>query len=118
MDYSPYIAKAKAKIAKYGCMVSFEKQKSSYDPISGLMDSETEKVEAMALMTRPDKTALASGTIQIGDMCLLVAGDDLPNPPESNAIVDIAGAKWRVASSSLVAPDGTPVLYKIFVRRS
>lgn len=118
MDYSPKIAKAAAKIAKFGREVVYVRKGGAYDPISGNLAADNEETRINGLLTSPKEDAIASGTIQIGDMWLLIAGNALPEMPATGDIVRIGGIDWRVEGVSSVMPDGTPIIYKLQIRRS
>lgn len=118
MDYSAKIARAEEKIALYGREVVYVRKGGSYDPISGNLEANDEELKINGLLSKPDEKALASGTIQIGDMWLLVSGLSLHESPQPGDIVRICADDWRVEGASMVSPDGTPILYKIQIRRS
>ena len=118
MDYSARAAKAKAKIASYGREVVYVRKRGAYDPVSGRVEAENGETVIHGLLTSPKEAVLAAGTIRIGDMWLLISGASLQEMPATGDIVRIGAEEWRVEGITAVMPDGTPILYKIQIRRS
>lgn len=117
-DYSRYVIKAEEKIAQFGASADFVLSGQEYDPLSGIMTGGEITVSVMALLTRPDKKALASGGVEYGDAVLLVSAAGLPDKPEPGALVRMGKRSWRIVALDEVAPDGTPILYKFQVRQA
>lgn len=117
-DYARHIAKAAAKIARYGSMAEFVSTEPAYDPISGQMIGGEKIEQAMAVLTKPDQKALASGSIQYGDAILLVPAGGLSERPKPGGIARMSSRTWRIVAIDEVAPDGTPILYKLQVRQA
>ena len=119
-DATGYIARARAKIAQNGMMVTVCKPESDsgYDPVLGKSDEVYAEQAVMAVMLKVTAQDIASGLVQAGDARLLLAGDELASVPDSRFIVLIGEQEWRVVSAEAVMPFGEPLLWKLVIRRS
>lgn len=119
-------------IAKYGGPVVFRHKSTGTIPVPGEGYPEiVEHTEVNALRTNPTTEQLASGAVQVGDMILLISGQDLESPDPSDTVVldtlehvdamtkeEVSKVEWDVRDIVSISPDGDDILYKVQIRRA
>lgn len=91
----------------------------TYVPGSGTPAQTTTDYPVYGVLTNPfvsqKQTFFSNSLIQSNDKVVLMgAGNGDPSPGD---IMIIGGAQWAVVSVIPIAPDGTPIIYKVQIRR-
>jgi len=118
-DYSQIAAKAKKLIKKFGVPVTFVigGGGAGINPVTGqpVEAGPGEVVTAYGVITQYKLNDIDGTLIKQGDHLLLC---EALNPiPDTAQTATIAGVDWQVVGVSPVAPGGTPIIYKVQMRR-
>jgi hypothetical protein len=118
--YSGIAANALRMIKSKGMAMTLRVvSEGEYIPGSGTPAQTTTDYTVYGVLTNPfvsqKQTFFANSLIQSNDRVVLMgAGNGDPSPGD---IMIIGGAQWAVVSVIPIAPDGTPIIYKVQIRK-
>jgi len=126
--FAAQIATAKRLIASKGQAVSFSRAgELTYDPATDTQIGASDTVFAGSAVVLP----AGQGTAEMFDVrfpgpvlsatnmrLLLVAADGLAMPPAAgDRVTGLEGDDWTVIGSVPLAPDGTPIIHTVTIKR-
>lgn len=120
-NYTSAADTARGLLVNFGQVVQLQRAtEPSYDPVTGeYTPGGTATADAVAVLlpagNDAGKTFGENGVVRVDDRKVIVeAGFE---PDELTTLVDASGSVWRFVNVVTLAPAGTAVIYKGFVRR-
>jgi len=118
MNYAATAKRAAAMLKKAGTSMTLRvPTEGSFAPVSGTDSSETDPAYETVGVLTDVKVYLVDGSLVLAGDKIVLMSPEVAVRPEPNHVVAIGSTLWRVVSVSAVEPAGTPLLYKLQVRR-
>ena len=115
--YEKGAAIALRQITKFGQPVHVIRRDLSVNPVTGKPDptAEPETFAGHGIVVDYDRRTIEqSAVLREGDLQAICVG--IPRPePEHDALV-VRGVEYRIIAASVVAPDGTDIVYEVSLR--
>lgn len=103
-------------LTEFGKSVTFEQVTTVFNPITGTDTTRTVTEHSTVGVEIPIRQALIDGSrVQVGDRFLIV--DDSYAPMMADLVSDDAGAQWAIVAIEPINPAGTPIAYRVQVRK-
>ena len=125
-DYSKLQTSAAALLARFGKSYPILRRNPSYDPLLGQHTGDAPQVGNLTAVVLP----ASKGTVEAFDIRLgkegltldqlrfcLTAALGAPFRPQPTDIVTYEGRQWTVLGCTPLDPAGTPLIYKIAIRK-
>lgn len=116
-----------SKIDQFGQEIPFSREKVTHDPVTGETTKGTQITMRLACIVTPasrgtiqafDNRLSANDTLELSKIrFVLAAAKGATFEPVAGDAAEFDGHMWEVMGATPVAPDGTPILYRIGVRR-
>lgn len=116
-DYASIAETSVAQINDKGRTISLlYKTEGSYDVDTDTVYGDSiETIEVKALITNFSKRDVAASLVEQGDLQVLIAAN--VTKPKTNDIVIDDNEEYAIVSVTEIKPGGTPILYKLQVRK-
>lgn len=116
-EYGSFVALALDLLGRKGQPITITTVTTgAYNPTTGGVSS-TETVQTGVCVPVGYKASEIDGTnIKRGDVKVIVAASGLTEP-KVNGLVSFIGFTGTIKNVEIVAPDGTPIVYKLQVRK-